>query len=88
MTAVIVGQGPRSATICNDRALTIIAGPCVLENRGMAIDVAQELVQISDQLDVKIVFKASFDKANRTNGQSREAWDFRPPCPFLRKSKN
>ncbi|MGI9231007.1 MAG: 3-deoxy-8-phosphooctulonate synthase [Methylocystis sp.] len=87
MTAVIVGQGPRSATICNDHALTIIAGPCVLENRGMAIDVAQELVQISDQLDVKIIFKASFDKANRTSGQSPRGVGLQAALPIFEEIK-
>ena len=87
MTVVIVGQGPRSATICNDHALTIIAGPCVLENQGMAIEIAQELAQISDQLGVKIIFKTSFDKANRTSSQSPRGIGLEAALPIFEEIK-
>jgi 2-dehydro-3-deoxyphosphooctonate aldolase (KDO 8-P synthase) len=45
---------------------TLLAGPCVLEDHGLHLEVAQELVRIRDALGVPIVFKASFDKANRS----------------------
>lgn len=45
----------------------ILAGPCVLESRQLALDVAKELAAISARLDVPIVFKSSYDKANRTS---------------------
>jgi 2-dehydro-3-deoxyphosphooctonate aldolase (KDO 8-P synthase) len=44
----------------------LMAGPCVLEDHGLHLEVAQELVRIRDALGVPIVFKASFDKANRS----------------------
>ena len=44
-----------------------IAGPCVIENEEVLDVVAQELVRIRTALDVDIIFKASFDKANRTS---------------------
>ena len=47
-----------------------IAGPCVIESRDFTLRVAQELKAIADQLKLPLVFKASFDKANRTSGQS------------------
>lgn len=46
---------------------TIIAGPCVIESQECLEAVAQELVSINKQLDLDIIFKASFDKANRTS---------------------
>ncbi len=46
---------------------TIIAGPCVIESAELLNTVAQELVRINDTLGTDIVFKASFDKANRTS---------------------
>lgn len=48
----------------------LIAGPCVIESRQLLDVVASELVDINSQLDVDIIFKASFDKANRTSLQS------------------
>ena len=48
----------------------LIAGPCVMESRQLLDIVASELVNINSQLDVDIIFKASFDKANRTSLQS------------------
>lgn len=45
----------------------ILAGPCVLESRQLALDVAKELAAIGKRLDLPIVFKSSFDKANRTS---------------------
>lgn len=45
----------------------IIAGPCVIETADCLDAVAQELVKINQQLGVEIIFKASFDKANRTS---------------------
>ncbi len=46
---------------------TIIAGPCVIESAGLLDTVAKEIVRINDKLGTDIIFKASFDKANRTS---------------------
>ena len=48
----------------------IIAGPCVIESQELLFTVAEELVNINRQLDTDIIFKASFDKANRTSLRS------------------
>jgi len=47
--------------------LLLIAGPCVLETRDTAMRIADVLVTIDEQLPVNVIFKASFDKANRTS---------------------
>ncbi len=47
--------------------LMLIAGPCVLESEELALRIALSLRDLSKQLDVPVVFKASFDKANRTS---------------------
>ena len=47
--------------------LTFIAGPCVIESRQMALDLARRLARLARRLGVGFVFKASFDKANRTS---------------------
>ena len=50
--------------------LLLIAGPCVLESDDLALEIAQQLQQITDPLAVHLIFKASFDKANRTSGSA------------------
>ena len=50
--------------------LTLIAGPCVIENERLCLDVARFLKRACERLGVFYVFKASYDKANRTSGQS------------------
>ncbi len=46
---------------------TFIAGPCVIESQELLYEVAEKLVEINQKLKVDIIFKASFDKANRTS---------------------
>ena len=46
---------------------TIIAGPCVIESMDCLDEVAQELVRLNEKYDLDIIFKSSFDKANRTS---------------------
>jgi 2-dehydro-3-deoxyphosphooctonate aldolase (KDO 8-P synthase) len=50
--------------------LLLIAGPCVLESEALAASIARELVGMTRELGYRLVFKASFDKANRTSGKS------------------
>ena len=52
------------------KRLAFIAGPCVIESVGGAIDLASRLVRLAEELEVPLVFKASFDKANRTSVDS------------------
>ena len=48
----------------------LIAGPCVIESEQLAIDTASELKQICRRLEIPFIYKSSFDKANRTSGDS------------------
>jgi 2-dehydro-3-deoxyphosphooctonate aldolase (KDO 8-P synthase) len=54
----------------NDLPISIIAGPCQLESRAHALEVAGALKEIADRLGIGLVFKTSFDKANRTSGSA------------------
>jgi 2-dehydro-3-deoxyphosphooctonate aldolase (KDO 8-P synthase) len=63
MTDVTVGN----VTFGNDRALTLISGPCQLETLDHARMLAGTLVEICTRLGIGYVFKASFDKANRSS---------------------
>ena len=54
-------------SIGNDLPLAIIAGPCVMESRQHALETAQALAEMARDLDVGLIYKSSFDKANRTS---------------------
>jgi 2-dehydro-3-deoxyphosphooctonate aldolase (KDO 8-P synthase) len=54
----------------NTLPLSVIAGPCQLESRAHALEVAQALKEIADRLGIGLVYKTSFDKANRTSVSS------------------
>jgi len=50
-----------------DQPLFLIAGPCVVESQQLTIDIAGKLKEISESLSINLIFKASFDKANRSS---------------------
>jgi 2-dehydro-3-deoxyphosphooctonate aldolase (KDO 8-P synthase) len=52
------------------RPLTWIAGPCVIESHELTLSIAEEVAALADRLRLPLVFKASFDKANRSSGRS------------------
>ena len=56
-----------SLTLGNDRPLTVIAGPCVVESHDHAFEMAAGLSEITRKLGLGLIFKSSFDKANRTS---------------------
>ena len=53
-----------------DQPFFLIAGPCVVESEGLTLDIAAKLKEISESLSIKLIFKASFDKANRSSAKS------------------
>ncbi len=57
----------RGVTFANDAPLSVIAGPCAMESRAHALEMAAALKQIAGELGLGLVFKTSFDKANRTS---------------------
>ncbi|MBE0531621.1 MAG: 3-deoxy-8-phosphooctulonate synthase [Rhodospirillales bacterium] len=63
-----VSIGPLS--VGNDLPLTLIAGPCAMESRVHALEMAGALVAITARLGIGLIYKSSFDKANRTSLQS------------------
>ena len=56
-----------SLTVANNQPLTLIAGPCAMESRTHALETAKTLKQLTDGLGIGLVYKSSFDKANRTS---------------------
>jgi len=65
---VRIGRGPLAVTFGADLPLALIAGPCQLESRAHALEVASALKEIAGRRNIGLVFKTSFDKANRTSG--------------------
>ncbi len=57
-------------SIGNDLPLTLIAGPCVIESRAHALETARALGEITEKAGIGLIYKSSFDKANRTSVDS------------------
>jgi 2-dehydro-3-deoxyphosphooctonate aldolase (KDO 8-P synthase) len=62
-----VKKNPRSNP---EKNFFLISGPCVLESEALTFSIAKHLVELTADLGISFVFKASFDKANRTSGKS------------------
>ncbi|HMM92236.1 3-deoxy-8-phosphooctulonate synthase [Bradyrhizobium sp.] len=67
----------------NDLPISIIAGPCQLESRAHALEVASALKEIADRLGVGLVYKTSFDKANRTSGSAARGVGLEQALPIF-----
>ena len=63
---VIVGD----IAIGNDQPLTLIAGPCAMESRDHALEMAAAIKEIASAAGLSVIYKSSFDKANRTSAES------------------
>jgi 2-dehydro-3-deoxyphosphooctonate aldolase (KDO 8-P synthase) len=75
----------------NDLPLALIAGPCALESRAHALEMAAALKQIADKAGVGLVYKTSFDKANRTSAASARGLGLDAALPIfaeIRESLN
>ena len=59
-----------SARFGNDLPLALIAGPCALESRAHALETASALKEIAGRVGIGLLYKTSFDKANRTSASS------------------
>jgi 2-dehydro-3-deoxyphosphooctonate aldolase (KDO 8-P synthase) len=60
----------RDECIGNTKPLVLIAGPCVIESAELTLEIAERLVTIAQRCQVFLIFKSSFDKANRTSAES------------------
>ena len=70
-------------TLGNDRPLALIAGPCVLESRGHALEMSHALTELTAKLGVGLIYKTSFDKANRTSIDSARGMGLEASLPIL-----
>lgn len=67
--------------------LLVIAGPCVIEDEAITLSIAQRLRSLGDELSIQVVFKASFDKANRTSVSSYRGPGLEAGLTVLRRVK-
>ena len=72
-----------SLTIGNDRPLALIAGPCALESRAHALEMSHALVELTQRLGIGLIYKTSFDKANRTSVNSERGMGLEESLPIL-----
>ncbi len=72
-------------TISNTSPFILIAGPCQLENEKHALDVATELKKITEKLGVGLIYKTSFDKANRTSLKGKRGSGIEKSLPVFDK---
>ncbi len=71
--------------ISNSDVFTLIAGPCQLENEKHAIDVATKLKEITEKLKIGLIYKTSFDKANRTSLKGKRGAGLEKSLPVFDK---
>src|SRR6201990_1098113 len=67
----------------NDRPISIIAGPCQLESRAHALEVASALKEIAGRLKIGLVYNTSFDKANRTSATAARGLGLKQSLPIF-----
>ena len=71
--------------IANDKPFTLIAGPCQLENEIHAIKISTELKKITSELGINLIYKTSFDKANRTSLKGKRGMGLENSLPIFDK---
>lgn len=69
--------------IGNDRPLVLIAGPCAMESRAHALEVSHALTELTARLGIGLIYKSSFDKANRTSLAGRRGVGLSAGLPIL-----
>jgi 2-dehydro-3-deoxyphosphooctonate aldolase (KDO 8-P synthase) len=74
-------------TLGNDLPFVLIAGPCALESRAHALEMSQALREITDKLGIGLIYKSSFDKANRTSISTARGIGLDKALPILAEVK-
>ena len=70
-------------TLGNDRPLVMIAGPCALESRAHALEMSHALTELTAKLGLGLIYKTSFDKANRTSVAAARGMGLEASLPVL-----
>jgi len=72
-----------SVEIGNDKPFVLIAGPCQLESRAHALEMSSALKELSDKLGIGVIYKTSFDKANRTSASAQRGLGLEASLPIF-----
>jgi 2-dehydro-3-deoxyphosphooctonate aldolase (KDO 8-P synthase) len=72
-----------AVTVGNDLPLALIAGPCALESRAHALEMSAALKELASELGIGLIYKTSFDKANRTSLDSPRGIGLEQALPIL-----
>ena len=85
LNAVVELKPPSGRRVCigNGERLTVIAGPCQLESRQHALETASMLAEIAARLEIGLIYKTSFDKANRTSARAARGIGLRSALPIF-----
>ena len=70
-------------TLGNDRPMALIAGPCALESRAHALEMSHALAEMTAKLGLGLIYKTSFDKANRTSIEGARGLGLEASLPIL-----
>lgn len=76
-----------NVTFGNDLPIVLIAGPCQMESRDHAMAMAESLTKISTKLGIPLIYKSSFDKANRTSLKSQRGIGLNAALPIFQEIK-
>jgi 2-dehydro-3-deoxyphosphooctonate aldolase (KDO 8-P synthase) len=77
----------KNVILSNDKPFVLIAGPCQMENRDHAMMMAESLVKITSKLNVPLIYKTSFDKANRTSILGKRGIGLEKSLPIFEEIK-
>ncbi len=83
--AIVEVKAPQGAAvrIGNGLKLSVIAGPCQMESRAHALETAQALKEIADRLGIGLIYKTSYDKANRTSAGAQRGMGLKAALPVF-----
>src|SRR3972149_135020 len=80
---VSIGGLPSNVSIGGNAPFVLIAGPCVIEDEKTTLAIAGKLKSLTNKLNIPFVFKASYDKANRTSVKSYRGPGIKKGLPVL-----
>lgn len=78
----------KNFSISNNSPFVLIAGPCVIENESHSLMIAEQLYKICDDVGINLIFKSSFDKANRSSINSKRGLDIKQAETIFNKIKS
>lgn len=82
-TVTIGDVAVKTVQVNNTMPFVLIAGPCALESRAHALEMSQALKELAERLGIGLVYKTSFDKANRTSGSGERGLGMEKSLPIL-----